>query len=269
MIWVKNGSDKRKVNSNEALLRLLQSSGNIIADEEVLFNTSINNIDETIFKEFILKKTGQRIEELNLTIPQLLNNMSFAVDEHLTLAGLLFFANLPQSIKPLFTVHCISFLGNDKTALEFRDSEPPFEGNLKTLYHKTMNFIIRNLKKIQKEISINSLGVMEIPRETIEEFVVNALIHRDYFIKTTIKVFIFDDRIEIISPGILPNSLTIDKIKSGTSVIRNPILYTNARYLLPFLGIGSGIPRAIATYPKIDLYNREDQEQFVVVLHRP
>ncbi len=127
---------------------------------------------------------------------------------------------------------------------EYRDSESPFEGNLSELYEKTMNFILRNLRKVQVEDSFNSLGELEIPKEVLEELLVNALIHRDYFIKSGIKVFIFDNRIEIISPGKLPNTLTVEKIKLGTSIARNPILYSNARYVLPFRGIGSGIPRA-------------------------
>ncbi|MBA4057328.1 MAG: ATP-dependent DNA helicase, partial [Marivirga sp.] len=98
--------------------------------------------------------------------------------------------------------------------------------------------------------------------------IVNSLIHRDYFIKSSIKVFIFDNRIEIISPGKLPNSLTIDKIKSGTSISRNPILFSNARYLLPYIGVGSGIPRALNSYPNIDLINDTEREIFTAIIHR-
>jgi hypothetical protein len=53
---------------------------------------------------------------------------------------------------------------------------------------------------------------------------VNALIHRDYFVSAVTRIFIFDNRIEIISPGHLPNNLTIEKIRAGNSNIRNPIL---------------------------------------------
>lgn len=121
---------------------------------------------------------------------------------------------------------------------------------------------------MQVEESFNSIGELEIPREALEESVMNALIHRDSLIRSTIKVFIFDNRIEIISPGKLPNSLTVDKIKSGTSISRNPILFSNARYLLPYIEIGSGIPRALGSYPKIDLMNDLDKELFTVIIHR-
>ncbi len=88
---------------------------------------------------------------------------------------------------------------------------------------------------IQMEESFNSVGQLEIPKAVLEELTVNSLIHRDYFINSTIKIFIFDNRIEIISPGKLPNTLTVDKIKAGTSNVRNPILFTNARYYFRLL----------------------------------
>ncbi|MEI6577633.1 MAG: RNA-binding domain-containing protein [Bacteroidota bacterium] len=269
IIWIKNGSDKRKVNSNEELLRLLQSSGNVLADEETVKGSTINDVDTIFFAEFLQKKTGKTLEELNQSLPQVLNNMGFANNEELTLAGLLLFAKNPQTQKPLFTVQCISFVGNDVSGKEYRDSEPPFEGNLATVFEKTMSFIFRNLRKSQVEESFNSLGELEIPRTAIEELVVNSLIHRDYYIKSSVKVFIFDNRVEIISPGKLPNSLTVEKIKSGTSVSRNPILFSNARYIMPYVGVGSGIPRAYAIYPDIELQNNEDKELFIAIIKRP
>lgn len=268
IIWVKNGSDKRKVVSNDELMRMLQSSGNIAADEEPVANTTNNDIDIDFFKDFVQKKTGKNFDGIGQSLPQILNNMGFAKDYKLTLAGLLLFGKKPQTFKPLFSVQCVAFIGNDIVSKEYRDSEPPFEGNLSELYEKTMSFIIRNLHKVQVEKSFNSLGELEIPKESLEELVVNSLIHRDYFIKSAIKVFIFDNRIEIISPGKLPNTLTIEKIKSGTSIPRNPILFSNARYLLPYIGIGSGIPRALDSYPEIDFVNDIDKELFITVIRR-
>lgn len=269
IIWIKNGSDKRKVTTNEELLRLLQSSGNVLADEETVKGSTINDIDTNFFVEFLNRKTGKTFEELHQSLPQVLNNMGFANGEQLTLAGLLMFAKNPQIQKPLFTIQCISFVGNNVSGKEYRDSEPPFEGNLSTVYEKTMSFIFRNIRKTQVEESFNSLGELEIPRTVIEELAVNSLIHRDYYIKSSVKVFIFDNRIEIISPGKLPNTLTIEKIKSGTSISRNPILFSNARYLLPYVGVGSGIPRAFATYPDIELQNNEEKELFIAIIKRP
>ena len=95
-----------------------------------------------------------------------------------------------------------------------------------------------------------------------------TVIHRDYFIEAAINLFIYDNRVEITSPGKLPNNLTVDNIKYGISVIRNPIIASFAAKLLPYRGIGSGIVRAIRNYDKIDFVNNKEAERFTVILHR-
>ncbi len=269
IIWVKNGSDKRKVVAKEEIARLLQSSGNLFADETIVTGTTVNDIDEEYFQKFILAKTKKTIDELGQSTSTILSNLGMLKDGKISLGGLLLFGKNPQQFRPTFTVQCVSVVGNEISSNEFRDKEEPFTGNLKDLYNQTLSFITRNLKKVQKEESFNSQSELEIPIETIEELLVNALIHRDYFISSSIKVFIFDNRIEIVSPGKLPNTLTIDNIKIGTSIPRNPILFTNARYVLPFVGVGSGIPRAFENSPDLELVNDTDRELFISIIKRP
>ena len=268
-IWVKNGSDKRKVIAKEEIARLLQSSGNLYADETIVNGTTVNDIDEVIFRKFILKKHEESIDEIGLSTSELLANMGMLKDNNLTLGGLLLFGKNPQSFKPTFTVHCIAFKGNDVSENSYRSKKDPFEGNLKEVYEKTLSFILQNLNETQIDSNFNSQGQLEIPIETIIELLVNALVHRDYFINSSIKVFIFDNRIEIISPGRLPNTLTIENIKLGTSVIRNPILYSNVPYMLPFQGVGSGIRRAFNKYSDLELINDIEREVFVSIIKRP
>jgi len=95
--------------------------------------------------------------------------------------------------------------------------------------------------------------VPEISPVVFEELLVNALMHRDYLISAPIRLFIFDNRIEIISRGHLPNNLTVAKIRAGNSNIRNPILVSYiAKGLLPYRGLGSGIKRPLEDWPDID-----------------
>jgi predicted HTH transcriptional regulator len=131
-----------------------------------------------------------------------------------------------------------------------------------------MGFINRNMRKLPEIDGFNSLRKWEIPKQVFEEIIVNALIHRDYYISSTIKVFIFRNRVEIISPGKLPNALTIDNVKSGISVVRNPVLHSIARYILPYVGLGTGIYRALTLYPDIEIENKTDTEQFKVTIKR-
>ncbi len=117
--------------------------------------------------------------------------------------------------------------------------------------------------------SVNSPGIPEIPQAVFEELLVNALIHRDYLISAPIRLFIFDDRVEIISPGHLPNNLTIEKIRIGNSNIRNPVLTSYvAKGLLPYKGIGSGIRRALNEWEKIDFTDDRQSAIFTATIHR-
>ena len=92
---------------------------------------------------------------------------------------------------------------------------------------------------------------------------------RDYLISTPIRIFLFDNRIEIISPGSLPNNLTVEKIRNGNSNIRNPILVSFiAKGLLPYRGLGSGIKRALEDWPDIDFTDDRDGCLFTAPIHR-
>jgi len=82
-------------------------------------------------------------------------------------------------------------------------------------------------------------------------------------INSSIKIFIFHNRIEIISPGKLINSLTVDKIKSGLSIPASI-----CRNVLPFSGYGSGIVRVIELDPTIEFINDIDMEQFKSIISR-
>ena len=94
------------------------------------------------------------------------------------------------------------------------------------------------------------------------------MVHRDYFKNAPTRLFILDDRIEIISPGALPNSLTVEDIKYGNPVIRNNQIVAFSTRVLPFSGLGSGIRRAYAAQPDIELINDAAGEQFIVKIPR-
>jgi predicted HTH transcriptional regulator len=165
-------------------------------------------------------------------------------------------------------VHCIAVDDVVITGNTYSDTEPPIEGTLDIIYKDTMGFINRNMRKMPGGDGFNSSLKWEIPKQVFEEIVINALIHRDYFISSTIKIFIFQDRVEIISPGRLPNSLNVDNVKSGISIVRNPVLHSIARDILPYMGLGTGIPRAYSLYPDIEIENNTDTEQLKVIIKR-
>jgi len=90
-----------------------------------------------------------------------------------------------------------------------------------------------------------------------------------FLLSSIVKIIVFSDRVEIISPGKLPNSLTVENIKNGISILRNPILLSAVQYILPYKGLGTGIPRSFSLYPDIVMENKIDENQFKVVIRRP
>lgn len=112
------------------------------------------------------------------------------------------------------------------------------------------------------------MGELEIPYVSLMEFVVNALVHRSLNWKAPIRIFIFDNRVEIHSPGTLPNGLQVEDITNGTSMPRNNFLFNNAIYLLPYTGAGSGIQRALEEGVQVEFTNDERIHEFLTTIKR-
>jgi len=270
--WIKVGADKRRA-SREELKRLMQASGDLYADEMQVANTSLSDIDMFLFKRFHEQEYGMKIDEGALPIEQMLANLKLMMGNSLTLAGLLLFGERPERVKPQFVVRAVSFMGNDIGGSEYLDSED-IVGPLQSVFRDCMAFLKRNLRKKQKGQSFNLTGLIEIPEIAMEEAIVNALVHRDYFVNSSIRTLIFDNRIEIISPGKLPNNVTTDNIKLGIQMVRNPILLSFVSKLkIPYRGIGSGIIRMIreckkAGIPEPEFLEDKKTEQFKVIFSR-
>jgi len=265
--FTKVGSDKRKI-SQEELMRLFQESGKIYADEMIVHDSSVNDIDKEFFYTFYEKQYGENIEAAGIPLDKILENLSLARETKLNLAGLLLFGKNPQRYEPVFLIKAVSFFGNEMGGTQYRDSED-IDGNISKQYRNGMAFLLRNLKKIQKGRNFNTLGILEVSEIALQEILVNALIHRDYFIGAPIRILIFDNRIEIDNPGKLPNSLTIENMKTGISCIRNRIIASYAFKMLPYRGLGSGIIRALKDEPNMEFINNTSAERFKVIIRRP
>jgi len=267
-IYVKNGSDKRKVTAIEELQRIFQAASLIHADAIAVQGTSIANVDLDYFSQLFKKVTGDELENQELSPLQLLENMNLMKDGMLNTCGTLLLAQTPQFILPAFIMKVVAFPGEDITDQNYIESQD-ITGKLSDIFQQTLNFVLRNIMHQQGEQGFNSLGEPEIPRIVLEELIANALIHRDYFTSAPVRIFVFSNRIEIISPGHLPNNLTIENIRLGNSNSRNPILASFANHVLPYRGIGSGIRRALQAYPDIELKDNRQGNLFEAIISRP
>ena len=292
IVWIKNGADKRKVFDNAELAEMMSECGSFAPDEAVVKDATLDDLDEDTLKVFlqnrfaiVLEKkglVGDALREASLDdianaiakghdLNKLMRNLRFIrPDGSLTVAAMLLFGKYTQRWLPVMTAKCISFVGNHIGGKQFRDkvNDADMEGNLLHQFETIMAFFTRNLKSVQVEKEFNSLGRLEIPYSSLVEFVVNALVHRSLNWNAPIRIFIFDNRVEIHSPGILPNGLQVEDITNGTSMPRNNFLFSNAIYLLPYTGAGTGIQRALEDGLQVEFKNDERTHEFLIIIER-
>ena len=262
--FIRYGASKRRM-SQEEILRAFQACGALHPEETPMERTGLDDINLLIFRDFCRKKFEEEIDLKNReNLKIALQNMHCYRENALTLLCVVLFCDAPQQFAPSCNIKAIAYEGIEDTGNIWRSFEE-IGGNLTAQYKGAMNFIISNLPKLQvNKKSFNSPSRLPISKIALEETLVNALMHRDYLKQSPIRIFIFDDRVEIKSPGTLPNNLSVESIEYGTAVQKNPILCAYAASLLPYKGMGTGIRRAKKESPNIIFENREATEEFIV-----
>jgi len=156
------------------------------------------------------------------------------------------------------------FAGNDIGGDTYRSKPEDLKGTIPELFKQGMLYVKSCIRYLQNGQGFNSKGVPEVSIAALEEVLQNALIHRDYFKTAPVRLLVFDNRIEITSPGRLPNSLTVEEIKYGNPVIRNNQIALFASHTLPYSGLGSGIRRALLNQPDMEMENDPAGDLFTV-----
>ena len=268
-IWVKQGADKRRITENAEILALFQDSGSYQTDAAGVDGTTLSDLDRYAIDDYLMKVYSLSLDSLGEKAEQMMKNIHILNQAGKpTLAGYLFFGKHPEYNCPTCMVKAVSFFGNDLGGTQYRDTKEIL-GNMPQVYDKCMAFLKSNLHNIQEEgASFNTLGKLEIPENVLEEVLQNALIHRDLLRPAPIRIFIFDNRVEVISPGALAGGLTEEDIRNGKTYQRNPFMATFATNALHYRGIGSGIVRILAECPNLDIVNDSDGNEFKVTIFR-
>lgn len=180
----------------------------------------------------------------------------------------MFFAREPERYFPQSVIHCVLFKGNDKINIL---DDKTFGGALPQQYKKAIEWL---KGKLQVAYEIDGTGprkeIWEVPLGVFKESIINALSHRDYYEQgATITIEMFDDRIEISSPGeLLP---AVAENFGHRSISRNPLIFGLFNRMHFVEHIGSGIPRMIKDMvdaglpePKFDV-----KGMFTVTIQRP
>jgi len=264
---IKKDNEIQEMNLDE-LRELFQEKMVHQADQMVIEGMDHRQIDLETFQTYFKKKFHIDLPE-HIPLITILESMKLASNGQINTSGMLLFGEYPTEKFALSQIVAMAFYGNDTSVLEYRDSDN-LEGTIVQLFESGLRFIEKNLSAAAED----NAELKEIPKYLIQEVLINALVHRsyylDYFSSGNTVISVFDDRFEIESPGALPDNLSIDSIKSGNAFQRNP---TIANYLIdiiiPFRGIGLGLSSVVAGYPGIELIDDPDSDQFKVIVRRP
>ena len=188
-------------------------------------------------------------------------------EDRLTVAGLMYFGREPQQFLPQHCIKAVWYVGNEIGGTEYYDSRDII-GTIPEMYDEALRWIKSCLKRPQNGQSFNSVGQLEIPEVVLEELLQNALVHLDLLKPAAIRLLVFDNRIEIVNPGNLPDGQTIDEIMLGNSNPRNMLLAQFGSHTMPYRGLGSGIPRVMATGSDVEFIDRPNGNQFVARIWR-
>jgi ATP-dependent DNA helicase RecG len=229
--------------SREELLRLFQASESIFFDETFIARAKYSDLDLDFFYRFAQDFLSLVVKEED--VQRYLRNLHLIDHQNRpTLSGMLFFGEKPQDYIPYAKIICAYIKGSD-IAIPPTDKKEII-GKTSDLLEKTQTFLKLYLPEKHEIKGFESEIVFEIPEAALREAIVNAIAHRDYTISAPIRILIYEDRVEIITPGRLPNTVTIESMKVGGShVLRNPTIYNLLSKMGMVTDLGSGVRRII------------------------
>lgn len=267
LYYVRINASNNPINTPEKRRRLDIDKGIIQFENEIVSETIMEDAVDSHILDFFCKSVVPDIDKIIW-----LKKQRLCYENKLTVSGTILFTDEPQiylAKHSAIKVYRYKTTGNpDRDTL---DVDPiTVEG---CAYYQ----IYKAVKKVKEIIeTIRKLGKsfenIEYPEETIHEIVTNAVLHRDYSIPTDIQIRIFDNRVEVESPGKLPGYVTIKNILETQSA-RNPKLVRliNKFPNPPNKDVGEGLNTAFEAMNKLRLkppiIKESDNSVLVVIRH--
>ena len=152
------------------------------------------------------------------------------------------------------TIQCAVFKGTTRTVFLDRRN---YEGPLWEQVDEAVQFVLRNIRMGSRLEGVYRQDIYELPPDSIRELIVNVVMNCSYIQTSNIQVAIYDDRLEITSPGRLLPGVTIDLMKEGFSKIRNRSLANAFAYMNLVEAWGSGIPKLMQAMQEYGLREPE------------
>lgn len=241
-----------KLADEEMIMELERQKRNISFDEEIVYDYELSNIGLSDLKKDFYRYTEKELNEeklINLKLIKEENGKKYCTKALILLTD--------NKLFDYARIKCARFKGTHTS--EFIDQKE-FNTSLYEQVENAMTFAKTHINKSGKITELQRIDEYEIPLVAIREAISNAIVHRDYSISgADIKFAIFDDRIEITSPGLLPKTLDIEDIKIGRSEIRNKIIarfFKEIRFIEEW---GTGISRIIKSCTDVGI----EEPQFI------
>lgn len=260
--FIRVGSTSREA-SPEELARLFQQRGSIRAELQPVSGTSLGDLDLRRLHEYFVER-GQEApdEDDEAQWQRLLVNLEILRETEqsdrpaASVAGLLLFGSAPARHLPHATIDASAYPGPEKT-YERIDGErlagplvplgPPSAMTDPGLVGRAIAFVVRTTAGSSQIIeSGERVDRPGLPLKAVREVVVNAVVHRDYLVAgSDIELTLYPDRLEVISPGRLPNGVTTEGMRLGVRAARNQLLKDTLRDYGLLEHRGLGIPRIV------------------------
>lgn len=235
-----------------------------------VYQSKEEDLDKNKILDFMNSRKAPKVETVSRGI---LSSYDLIIEEHsaiyCTVGGILLFGKNPQKYFTESTILCTHFSG-----ISGREALGSLEctGTLLEQFYLAYNFITSRLSKSFSIQGIKREEELEIPEAALREMLLNAVIHRDYHIDAPTKIAIYDNRLEIFSPGVFPGPLDTHNLKLGLTFIRNKVICKVFREAGLIEKLGSGFITLFESYAKKGLHKPEviEGDGFVkCILPRP
>ena len=265
-VHVRRSSQNLPVDGDEAVERIKYDKGIKSFEDEVTTAPLAEINNSLILLDFL-------IEVVPTSEPdEWLGKQRVVVDGRATVAGVLLYSDLPQAILPKRSaVKILRYQTKDEGERDFLAFDPlTIEGPIYSLVYDSVDRCKKLVEEIKK-LGPNGLEPVVYPEEALHEVLTNAVLHRDYSVAADVQVRIFDNRLEIESPGRLPGHVTVENI-TKTQFARNPKLVRliNKFKEPPNKDVGEGLRTTFEAMDKLRLKKPliEERESSVVVILR-
>lgn len=193
-------------------------------------------------KDIALKNTWQDSEKAKIknVTKNTLISWGVLVEENGKVIPTNAYALLTGTMRMQPIIQCGVFKGRDRAYFVDRRE---FEGSIQEQVAAAFQYVLEKINLGMKIQGIYRQDVYELPADSVRELIANAVAHRSYLEPGNIQVAIFDDRLEVTSPGMLLNNVSIQKIREGYSKPRNPAIARAFAYMKIIEKWGTGIPR--------------------------